>query len=214
MASVSARDPASIQIPTVAVCRKGEYSVATERPFDRVVVCVGRMREFAGVASARVTRGVSGVERGRRMEDTAFRVRADGMRSLEADIMRLVHVPKGGERAAAQRQLDAAGALSTTERIVSMSTVRGTRCRRGMAMEMRRMADDEQTSESDVVHSTLKKSLMAVLDQLVAILTAALLRNDFRQSQRPGTVRTRNRSIAPRGCLPPRNQRFGPISTD
>jgi len=76
-------------------------------------------------------------------------------------------------------------------------------------MEMRRMADDEQTSESDVVHSTLKKSLTAVLDQLVAIPTAALLRNDVRQSQRPGTVRTRNRSIAPRGCLPPRNQRFG-----
>ena len=38
MASVSAREPASIQIPTVAVCRYGEYSVATERPFDSVVV--------------------------------------------------------------------------------------------------------------------------------------------------------------------------------
>ena len=102
VASVSARDPASIQIPTVAVCRKGEYSVATERPFDRVVVCVGRMREFAGVASARVTRGVSEVERGRRTEETAFRVRADGMRSLEADITGLVDVPRERERSSAE----------------------------------------------------------------------------------------------------------------
>ena len=77
VASVSARYPAPIQIPTVAVCRKEEYSVATERPFDRVVVCVGRMREFAGVARARAAKRVRGLERGHRAGETAFFIRAE-----------------------------------------------------------------------------------------------------------------------------------------
>ena len=147
VASVSARDPASIQIPTVAVCKNGEYSVATERPFDRVVVWVGRMREFAGVARPRVTRGVSGVERRRRTEETAFCIRADGMRRREADMMMTIGPGSGLDRdgekeRAVQRQLDAAETSSTTERIASMSGLQRMGRRSEMAMEMQRMADE------------------------------------------------------------------------
>jgi hypothetical protein len=38
--SVSAREPASIQTPTVAVCACEWASVATVRPFERVVISV------------------------------------------------------------------------------------------------------------------------------------------------------------------------------
>ncbi len=40
VASVSAREPASIQTPTVAVCAWGCDSVATVKPFERVVISV------------------------------------------------------------------------------------------------------------------------------------------------------------------------------
>ena len=40
VASVSAREPASIHTPTVAVCAWGCASVATVRPFERVDVSV------------------------------------------------------------------------------------------------------------------------------------------------------------------------------
>jgi hypothetical protein len=85
VASVSAREPASIQIPTVAVCRYGEYSVATERPFDRVVVCVGRMSEFAGVASVRCS-GIFGFRRCGRRSEVERLESEEGTSSLEADM--------------------------------------------------------------------------------------------------------------------------------
>ena len=81
VASVSALDPASIQIPTVAVCKYGEYSVATESPFDKVVVCVGLIIEFAGVARLRRIRGA--LEREFRRRDFAV----EGMRIRETVIM-------------------------------------------------------------------------------------------------------------------------------
>jgi len=86
VASVSAREPASIQIPTVAVCRYGEYSVATERPFDSVVVWVGRMSEFAGVARARCSGSVGLRKCGRRREVERLE-REEGTRSREADMI-------------------------------------------------------------------------------------------------------------------------------
>ena len=87
VASVSAREPASIQIPTVAVCRYGEYSVATDRPFDSVVVCVGRICESAGVARFRRTRGSSGRSLLGRRTDAALREKAEGTKSREADMV-------------------------------------------------------------------------------------------------------------------------------
>ena len=50
--SVSAREPASIHTPTVAVCAWGCASVATVRPFERVVTSVNGFGETA-VASDR-----------------------------------------------------------------------------------------------------------------------------------------------------------------
>lgn len=51
--SVSAREPASIQTPTVAVWACGWDSVATVRPFGRVVVSVMGAGMFAAVANDR-----------------------------------------------------------------------------------------------------------------------------------------------------------------
>lgn len=85
VASVSARDPASIQIPPVAVCRYGEYSVATERPFESVVVWVGRISEFAGVARVRCIWSFGLSNCGRR-SDVEGLEREESARSLEVDI--------------------------------------------------------------------------------------------------------------------------------
>lgn len=177
VASVSARDPASIQIPTVAVWRKGEYSVATERPFERVVVCVGRMREFAGVARARVTRGE---ERGRRTEETAFRVRAEGTSSLEAAMARTMmthlHVREEWQwrRGVVQRQLDGAGTVSTTVRIASVSAICEMGCGGEMAMAMPRMEMTRQTQALlSLAFSLLENSLM---HPDVEVLQTGLLR--------------------------------------
>lgn len=48
--SVSARLPASIQAPTVAVCAAGFDSVATVRPLASVVVCVMGWSEAESVS--------------------------------------------------------------------------------------------------------------------------------------------------------------------
>jgi hypothetical protein len=54
--SVSAREPASIQTPTVAVWANGCDSVATVKPFGRVVICVdGELLAPAAVAYGRST---------------------------------------------------------------------------------------------------------------------------------------------------------------
>lgn len=65
VASVSAREPASIQAPTVAVWAEGVDSVATVRPLGRVVILVKGVRT-EGVARARApmgtaTRGTAGL---------------------------------------------------------------------------------------------------------------------------------------------------------
>ena len=59
--------------------------MATERPFERVVVCVGRMREFAGVARARWS-GILGLRRRGRRRVVECLEREEGTRSLDADI--------------------------------------------------------------------------------------------------------------------------------
>ena len=58
--SVSAREPASIQTPTVAVEALGEASVATVRPFGSVEICVSGDGDETVVASDRVRRACSG----------------------------------------------------------------------------------------------------------------------------------------------------------
>lgn len=63
--------------------------MATERPFERVVVCVGRMREFAGVARARWS-GIFGLRRCGRRRDVERLEREEGTRSLDADMLRVV----------------------------------------------------------------------------------------------------------------------------
>lgn len=57
--SVSAREPASIQTPTVAVCAWGFDSVATVRPLESVVDSVRGLGTLTAVANERSGRYVT-----------------------------------------------------------------------------------------------------------------------------------------------------------